>query len=66
VVVVITIIVVITMIAITAKSYLRAKSATLLLVISILVIKVVGLVVYTSLISLKESLRGCVVNTQLK
>jgi hypothetical protein len=49
--------------AVTAESCLRAKSVTLLLVINIPAIEVVGLVVYTSLISLKESLKGYVVNT---
>ena len=59
--VVIIITVVITIIAVMAELYLRAKSATLLPVISIPAIKVVGLVCI-NIVFLKELLRDCIVN----
>ena len=61
--VVIITITVITTIAITAKLYLRAKSITLLPIIYIPIVKVVGFIVYTNLISLKELLKNYTVNT---
>jgi len=61
--VVITITTVITITAVTAKLCLRAKSVTLLPIIYIPTIKVIGLIICTNFIFLKELLRSYIVNT---
>jgi hypothetical protein len=60
--VVIIITAVIIIITVMAELCLRAESATLLPVISVPAIKVVGFIIYTSLIFLKELLRDYAVN----